>query len=90
MNPKKKSRRCRASVSIQALDLAISRFIHSFGPIVTGPISQGGMHYLRNASSKEHIVQGTQYPGDIDSQTDQPGTHCSGIQHPVIDPSTQQ
>jgi hypothetical protein len=29
MNPKKKSRRCRASVSIQALDLAISRFIHS-------------------------------------------------------------
>jgi hypothetical protein len=31
MNPKKKSRRCRASVSIQALDLAISRFIHSLG-----------------------------------------------------------
>ncbi len=29
MNPKKKSRRCRASVSIQALDLAISRFIYS-------------------------------------------------------------
>jgi hypothetical protein len=29
MNPKKKSRRCRALVSIQALDLAISRFIHS-------------------------------------------------------------
>jgi hypothetical protein len=29
MNPKKKSRRRRASVSIQALDLAISRFIHS-------------------------------------------------------------
>jgi hypothetical protein len=29
MNPKKNSRRCRASVSIQALDLAISRFIHS-------------------------------------------------------------
>jgi hypothetical protein len=29
MNPKKKSRRYRASVSIQALDLAISRFIHS-------------------------------------------------------------
>jgi hypothetical protein len=29
MNPKKKSLRCRASVSIQALDLAISRFIHS-------------------------------------------------------------
>jgi hypothetical protein len=31
MNPKKMSRRCRASVSIQALDLAISRFIHSLG-----------------------------------------------------------
>ena len=31
MNPKKKSRRYRASVSIQALDLAISRFIHSLG-----------------------------------------------------------
>ncbi len=31
MNPKKKSRHCRASVSIQALDLAISRFIHSLG-----------------------------------------------------------
>jgi hypothetical protein len=31
MNPKKKSRRCRASISIQALDLAISRFIHSLG-----------------------------------------------------------
>ncbi len=30
MNPKKKSRRCRASASIQALDLAISRFIYSF------------------------------------------------------------
>jgi hypothetical protein len=29
MNPKKNLRRCRASVSIQALDLAISRFIHS-------------------------------------------------------------
>ncbi len=28
-NPKKKSRRCQALVSIQALDLAISRFIHS-------------------------------------------------------------
>jgi hypothetical protein len=33
MNPKKKSRRCRASVSIQALDLAISRFIHSLACI---------------------------------------------------------
>jgi hypothetical protein len=33
MNPKKKLRRCRASVSIQALDLAISRFIHSLGSI---------------------------------------------------------
>ncbi len=31
MNPKKKSRRYRASVLIQALDLAISRFIHSLG-----------------------------------------------------------
>ncbi len=31
MNPKKKLRRCRASASIQALDLAISRFIHSLG-----------------------------------------------------------
>ena len=31
MNPKKKSYRCRASASIQALDLAISRFIHSLG-----------------------------------------------------------
>ncbi len=31
MNPKKKLRHCRASVSIQALDLAISRFIHSLG-----------------------------------------------------------
>jgi hypothetical protein len=30
MNPKKKSRRCRASASIQALDLAISCFIYSF------------------------------------------------------------
>ncbi len=30
MNPKKNSRRCRASASIQALDLAISRFIYSF------------------------------------------------------------
>jgi hypothetical protein len=31
MNPKKKSRRYRVSVSIQALDLAISRFTHSLG-----------------------------------------------------------
>ena len=31
MNPKKKSRRYRASVSIQALDLAISRFTNSLG-----------------------------------------------------------
>jgi hypothetical protein len=29
---------------------------------------QSGMHYLRNASSKGHIVQGTQYPGVTDSQ----------------------
>ncbi len=29
MNPKKKSRRCRASVLIQALNLAISRFTNS-------------------------------------------------------------
>ena len=29
MNPKKKSRRYRVSVSIHALDLAISRFTHS-------------------------------------------------------------
>ncbi len=29
MNPKKKSRRYRVSVSIQALDLAFSRFTHS-------------------------------------------------------------
>ncbi len=29
MNPKKNSRRYRASVSIQALDLAISRFTNS-------------------------------------------------------------
>jgi hypothetical protein len=29
MNPKKKSRRYRVSVSIQALDLAISRFTNS-------------------------------------------------------------
>jgi hypothetical protein len=29
MNPKKKSRRYRASVSIQALDLVISRFTNS-------------------------------------------------------------
>jgi hypothetical protein len=33
MNPKKKSRRYRASVSIQALDLAISRFTNSLGYI---------------------------------------------------------
>jgi hypothetical protein len=31
MNPQKKSRRYRASVSIQALDLAISRFTNSLG-----------------------------------------------------------
>jgi hypothetical protein len=31
MNPKKKLRHCGASVSIQALDLAISHFIHSLG-----------------------------------------------------------
>ena len=34
MNPKKKLRRYRASVSIQALDLAISRFIHSLAPVI--------------------------------------------------------
>jgi hypothetical protein len=34
MNPKKKSRRYRVSVSIQTLDLAISRFTHSLGPIL--------------------------------------------------------
>ncbi len=47
-------------------------------------IHQSGMHYLRNASSKGQIVQGTQNPGDKKSQTDHPGAHCSGIQHPVI------
>jgi hypothetical protein len=35
MNPKKKSRRYRVSVSIQALDLAISRFTHSLAPTET-------------------------------------------------------
>ncbi len=35
---------------------------------------QSGIHYLRDASSKGHTK----------SQTDHPGTHCSGIQHPVI------
>ncbi len=39
MNPKKKSRRCWASVSIQALDLAISRFIHSLAP--NSPAGEG-------------------------------------------------
>ncbi len=34
MNPKKKLRRYRASVSIQALDLAISRFTNSLACIV--------------------------------------------------------
>jgi hypothetical protein len=34
MNSKKKSRRYQASVSIQALDLAISRFIHSLAGTV--------------------------------------------------------
>ncbi len=33
MNPKKKSRRYRVSVSIHALDLAISRFTHSFASV---------------------------------------------------------
>ena len=46
MNPKKKSRRCRASVSIQALDLAISRFIHSHdyitGLLYRPTVLQGG------------------------------------------------
>jgi hypothetical protein len=45
---------------------------------------QSGMHYLRDASSKGHIVQGIQNPGDTKSQTDHPGTHCLGRQHPVI------
>ncbi len=44
---------------------------------------RSGMHCLRNASSKGHIVQGTQNLGDTKSQTDHPGTHCLGIQHPV-------
>jgi hypothetical protein len=45
---------------------------------------RSGLHYLRDASSKEKIVQGTKYTGDTKSQTDHPGAHCSGIQHPVI------
>ena len=35
MNPKKKSRRYRVSVSIHALDLAISHFTHSLGYIAS-------------------------------------------------------
>jgi hypothetical protein len=39
MNPKKKSRRYRVSVSIHALDLAISRFTHSLAHrMVDGPV----------------------------------------------------
>jgi hypothetical protein len=45
---------------------------------------QSGTQYLRDASSKGQIVQGTQNPGDKKFQTDHPGAHCSGIQHPVI------
>jgi hypothetical protein len=42
MNPKKNSRRCRASVSIQALDLAISRFIHSLAMHPPQGTGEGG------------------------------------------------
>ncbi len=58
MNPKKKSRRCRASVSIQALDLAISRFIHSLGykqwiyPLTVQASTAGVILH-----SNEHIIE---------------------------------
>ncbi len=41
---------------------------------------------LRDVSPRGRIVQGIQNPGYTKSQTDRPGTHCSGIiQHPVTD-----
>jgi hypothetical protein len=39
MNPKKKSRRYRVSVSIHALDLAIYRFTHSLGCTLSGELN---------------------------------------------------
>ncbi len=51
MNPKKKSRRCRASVSIQALNLAISRFIHSLGFS-----RRSAADYIEPALLAEHIL----------------------------------
>jgi hypothetical protein len=44
-----------------------------------------GMSCRKDASSKGHIVQGTQNPGDTKSQTDHPGSHFPGIQHSVPD-----
>jgi hypothetical protein len=57
MNPKKKSRRCRASVSIQALNLVISRFIHSLvyyiGNLVDSPTLEFfDYEYLHELESK--------------------------------------
>jgi hypothetical protein len=41
MNPKKKSRRYRVSVSIHALDLAIYRFTHSLGSNIVQGLREG-------------------------------------------------
>ena len=58
MNPKKKSRRYRASVSIQALDLAISRFIHSLGDSVVDQPASTLWHCLfrQFPEAKVHVT----------------------------------
>jgi hypothetical protein len=51
MNPKKKSRRCRASVSIHALDLAISRFTNS---LACPPLE---INHSRTNNTYLHLVE---------------------------------
>ncbi len=65
MNPKKKSRRCRASVSIQALDLAISRFIHSHGPQSYGRVKRGFLGGVRCTKSMREEFLPRRSPSSI-------------------------
>ncbi len=56
MNPKKKSRRYRVSVSIHALDLAIYRFTHSLGYSIAGKGPTPLRISLRHGSSSKALM----------------------------------
>jgi hypothetical protein len=58
MNPKKKSRRCRGLGLDSGLDLAISRFIYSFGLRKSPKLTEWGGELTADKHSKGESVLG--------------------------------